>query len=91
MNKQIKIGKITLDCKLPYVKVIRYWKEINIKDQSLNELKTTLEDLRSESKDRCFNQQTESFKAYHVNTRRIISSIIDVMENGSQTKELILF
>jgi len=94
MNKQIKIGKITLDCTLNYVKVIRYWKtdwnDIHLKDQSLERLKEILVNMRLEAKDNVWWAQTMTYRATHCNTRRIIIALIEVLESGVQSKPIVI-
>lgn len=92
MEKQIKIGKITLDVVMPYVKVVRYWKtdcyNKHLKDQSLEELKVICANMADETKTSIFWKQTRSYQDTHGNTYRIIKALIDVMETGSQIKPI---
>lgn len=88
MEKQIKIGKITLNCVLPYVKVIRYWKtdwkETHLKDMSLDELKSQYEAMLNEARQNIFWNQTCTYRYTHGNTTRIMKALIEVMETGKQ-------
>lgn len=94
MNKQIKIGKITLECTLSFVKVIRYWKtdwnDVHLKDQSLERLKEMLDNMRLEAKSNTWWNQTMTYRATHCNTRRVIIHLIEVLETGVQSKPLVI-
>jgi hypothetical protein len=90
MEKQIKIGKITLNVVMPYVKVVRYWKTdwkgTHLKDQSAEEIKQSIEAMRNERNNSCFYDQSISYKDTHTNTIRVMKALVEVLETGVQTK-----
>lgn len=90
MEKQIKIGKITLNVVMLYSKVVRYWKtdcnETHLKDQSIDELKKSVIAMTEERNSRTFWNQTLTFQHTHANTTRIMKALIEVLETGVQSK-----
>lgn len=94
MEKQIKVGKITLNVTLKDCKVVRFWKQdahnVKLESHNLDELKSLFTALKEESRTNLYARQSMTFCANHFNTRRIISGLIDVMENGKQTQEIVI-
>ena len=92
MEKQIKVGKITLNVVMPYAKVVRYWKtdcnETHLKDQSIDELKKGVVAMIEERNSSAFWNQTLTFQYTHANTTRIMKALIEVLETGVQSKPI---
>ena len=90
MEKQIKIGKITLNVFLPYAKVVRYWKtdwkDTHMKDQSIEELKEQIIGMQNERNNNSFWNQTRTYQDTHLNTIRVMKALVEVLETGVQSK-----